>query len=79
MTLEAAGSGIDGPRSVTGGLVAPGSLIRDLPQTRLAETGTELTVARATPATGAAMIARAFRRGGLPAIVTAQLTSIRNP
>jgi N-acetylmuramic acid 6-phosphate etherase len=75
-TLSAASDGIAGERAVTGGLVTPGGLIRELLEVRLAAAGIALAQARATPAVGAAIVAQAFDDGTLPSIVGAQLTGL---
>lgn len=74
-TLIAAGEGIEGVWAVTGGLVAPASLIRGQLDAILEAKGHQLTPARSTPAQGAATLAQAFTTDQLPPILDAQLSA----
>jgi len=60
-TLVAAGDGIGGPLAAVGGLVAPGSRVRDLLADRV-----ELAAPRSSAAHGAAEMAQALRAGTCP-------------
>lgn len=70
-TLRAAAVGIDGPRAAVGGLMSPGSPIRELLAARI-----DLADARSPASVGAAEIARARRYGSLPAVIASELTEL---
>lgn len=72
-TLIAAGDGVPGDWAAIGGLVSPGSLVREHLDRLLEAEGYTLVPARSTPAHGAALLAQAHVAGELPAVIKAEL------